>query len=231
MLLFVAHPDDEVIFFAPLLHENSVNYDDNGVGTSSKPTVVCMTCRDHPVRSREFKEMASLVGYRYIMYDIPIIRGLSFENYREILQRVLSNVSSDTTECATHSLYGDDHFHPQHVLLSIAVTYVCVRQGIRLYVADCSYNTFRLFIRVLKRTDWMKLKSIALLPIKLFLVIIHKILFTSSKSCQAEEGVLESANLIYLSQSLDYPSFVENSYRFSSLREVFRFKNSHGRQN
>jgi len=224
MLLFVAHPDDEVIFFAPLLELKSSIYQDLDEKSYGNLTVVCMTCEDDPIRFKEFTALASHVGYRAAIYDTPIVRGLSFENYFRILKRVQSYVSSDTKECATHSLYGDDHFHPQHVLLSIAVTYVCIRQGVRVIVADCSCSAAQLFLRALKRTDWRRLKSIALLPFKFVLIIAHKLVFTSSKLYQAEQSLLDSASLIYASQSLEYPSFVDNLYRFSSLRNIWRSK-------
>lgn len=222
MLLFVAHPDDEVIFLAPLLEFKPSIYKDETEKTDEIPTVVCMTCKDDPIRSKEFAALAAHVGFRAVISDIPIARGLSFKNFSRILELVRSNVSPGTKECSTHSLYGDDHFHPQHILLCIAVTYVCIKKGLRLTVADSNCSTAQLFFKAVKRTDWKRFKSILLLPVKLFLIMLHKIVFAPGKLRQADQLLLDRARLIYASQSLEYPSLVSNLYRFSTLRKVWR---------
>ena len=228
MLLFVAHPDDEVIFFAPLLNSKLPNFPGENEIYGEIDKVVCMTCKDDPIRSTEFKRLADCVGFQGEIFNIPIVRGFSLENYYQILKQVQSCVSLGAEKCVTHSLYGDDHFHPQHVLLSIAVTYVCIRQGLRIVVAECDCSTIQLFLRAFKRTDWRRLKSIAFLPLKLALIIIHKILFKPEGLYQADQDILDNARFTYTSQSLEYPSFIENSYRFALLRNIWTSKSTLG---
>ena len=120
----VAHPDDEVIWFAPFLRQFSEGVSDC---TMKKiDTVVCLTCKDNFVRSKELSEISVYYKFDVSIYSSPIIRRFS---YKEIccMRDIISDEFSDNTDVFfTHALYGDDHFHPQHIIISLICLYYSV---------------------------------------------------------------------------------------------------------
>jgi LmbE family N-acetylglucosaminyl deacetylase len=110
LLVVVAHPDDEALWFGGWLVE---------LGRRDAPTcVLCLTNRDDPVRAAEFRDYCGRVGARPVMLDYPDGGHERFPVRPDDLDRALRAAGVDPAgvECAiTHSPHGNERPHPQHL--------------------------------------------------------------------------------------------------------------------
>jgi LmbE family N-acetylglucosaminyl deacetylase len=106
----VAHPDDEALWFGGWLVE---------LGRRGVPVcVVCLTNRDHPTRSAEFRDYCSRVGARAVMLDYPDGGWERFPERVEDLEEAVREAGADPAglSCViTHSPHGNERPHPQHL--------------------------------------------------------------------------------------------------------------------
>lgn len=218
--IIVAHPDDEIIFFAPLF--NSV---DSIFGKLFKfnSKVICLTCKSNSIRSTEFENIVKYLKCSSLHYDLPIIRGFAIGEFIKTYQLLRKSLKTDTDICVTHSLYGDDHFHPQHSLISIVCLFWCIKNRKSIIVHRSPKSIFNhIVVLLFKQTDFMSIKSILFLPIKILLIVLDFMIFKKIIKISADKNILEAAQKIYKSQSLEYHSFLKNEYSYAEIRYIWR---------
>ena len=114
ILFVVAHPDDESLWVGGLL-----NFLQKSDGV--EPVVVCMTGKSNKERYSDFKKVMSLLGIdKWALADNKIGGGVLLENIEESVSGCLDELNLKQEDFAltiTHSYYGDEHDHPQHVQL------------------------------------------------------------------------------------------------------------------
>lgn len=203
-LLIFCHPDDELIFLGPHV--------DNNMRFEQK--LVCLTCRDNSSRSDEFYSfMSDLNITRYEILDLPIIRGFQFRWLR-IYYRLLREHKHAVSRIITHTVYGDEHQHPQHVLLALASLVF----GIVHKVDVICYGNSKIALKVLLRRTLKaisyknSIKVTGVLLVKLLLFLIHYIFFKKHRTHSLSSEIRLCGAKNYLSQSLNYEIFNENKY-------------------
>ena len=140
-LVVCAHPDDEVIFFAPVISEK---FKLEGV------RVICMTCRNHPVRAQEFDAFCSAASISGQILDNEIRRSVQFSFVRRVY-RALDQGDREKPFLVifTHSCFGDDHFHPQHVSVFLGALLYAIARRKPLVVHDFIFRTDMAAVRQL----------------------------------------------------------------------------------
>lgn len=103
-ILFVAHPDDDVLFFHSFIKKE-------------KPYVVLLTTGFSLVRIKEFKKAMKHYGVRYNYYSLKT-RDTREEKLSSIIKKELNNGSFTT--CCSHSLSGE-YGHVMHRRVGKAV--------------------------------------------------------------------------------------------------------------
>lgn len=96
-ILFVSHPDDDVLFF-------------NRVMKNEKPYVVLLTTGFSMIRIKEFKKAMKYYGLRYNFYDLET----ADEREDKLAKIIVKEIESGSFEkCFSHSVYGE-YGHPMH---------------------------------------------------------------------------------------------------------------------
>lgn len=215
----IAHPDDEIIWMAPFLREHMVL-----LGACRKvqaPSwyinkVVCLTCKGHSKRSGEFKEIAKHYGFQYSFFSTQIVRKLSFKELRTMWKIISSEFDEGVDVCITHAVYGDDHFHPQHM----SISFICIVQSFFRDVPLIFSHSSKPFLSILKdafaRTDF-SIKSFVFLPIKVLTVCLSYLISSPYVVASANRADLKSAEEIYSSQSFDYKNIRDNKFTFRKI--------------
>ena len=199
--IICAHPDDEVIFFGPFLrYHNPLN----------SHFVTCLTCSDNIIRRSEFVYFLSSLKIKHKIFNFPIKRGFNIFLILKYFLFLIKNfhTANGKTLIITHSIYGDDHFHPQHIFLSFA----CL-----LLAKSCNYSLINsnnheaalLYLRTLK-LSFTKILKVSLFKLSLF-IYRSNVIMTCNKS------TLDFATMAYKSQNLGYPSFLSNKFTFTKL--------------
>ena len=156
------HPDDEVLFLGPILDDKKYYKE-----------FYCLTCGDNPIRKNEFRSfMKSLQFEPNTIGYFPIVRGFKlrwmYTYYRDIVARC-----ENSDLIVTHTIYGDEHFHPQHVMLALPVLLYCIRYRVNLVC----YGNPSLAFTYLKERHILSKSNLPMFLIKLLLLITHKLLF------------------------------------------------------
>ena len=105
----------------------------------------CLTCKSNKVRRSEFIEITKLLGCSHKQFDLPIVRGLA-ANYFKDTNHLLKPIIKKSNISVTHSLFGDDHFHPQHSIISLVCFINCIRYKTKMIVSKSQKNFFFSFI-------------------------------------------------------------------------------------
>ena len=212
----IAHPDDEVIWAGPLLSKDRVF--SKVARKTQTPSwivnkVVCLTCEDHAKRSIEFRECAKYYGFQYSFYNTPISRKLSFTEFKTMWEVISSEFDDGIDVCLTHAIYGDDHFHPQHILISFICLIQSLSRGVPLIFSHSSKSLASLLMDALRRTDFT-VKSFIFLPIKVFTIFLSYLVSSPYIVVSANEVELKIAKQVYSSQSFDYINIGNNKFTF-----------------
>ena len=123
-LMIVAHPDDEIIFGFPSLH--NINF-------VSEPKVVSVTNADHPGRSLEFQTCMKRLGVQdYDMYNYKDEWDNSFENtdIKERLQDLI--FAGKYKQIITHNANGE-YGHSQHKALNQIINQLVTDQELWVF--------------------------------------------------------------------------------------------------
>lgn len=222
----VAHPDDEIIWAGPLLREHKTLLK---VARKVRPPswhinkVVCLTCQDHSKRSAEFKNCAKHYGFQYSFFNTPISRKLSFKELMDIWKIISSEFDNEIDICVTHAIYGDDHFHPQHMLISLVCLVNSFSRGIPLIFSHSSKPLFLVLKDAFVRTDFT-IKSFIFLPIKVVAIFLSYLISSPYIVASADIADIKCAKEIYSSQSFDYKNIHDNKFRFRKRIGVTSFK-------
>ena len=205
-LVVFCHPDDEVLFLGPILEDKKYHKE-----------FYCLTCGDNPIRRSEFKSFMNTLRFDYnTMGCFPIVRGFKlhwmYTYYRDIVARF-----ENPDLIVTHTIYGDEHFHPQHVMLALPLLMYCIRNRVNLVC----YGNPNLAFSYLKESNILSKSSIPMFLIKLLLLITHKFLFRRDGRATISDNVRRNATLSYRTQDLNYKIFEKNEYQRYKLRILF----------
>ena len=206
-----AHPDAEIIFFGPFLNSSLFNN-----SRKCLVNVYCLTCKDHTVRSKEFALFMDSLSVNYKIYDYKIVRGMNFFNIYRYYRWIKNNVNtlSNQTLFVTHSIYGDDHFHPQHIFLSIATLLY-----VRIYRYDVLFSNNLLFANTFyKSSFYSSNQNLIFKYLKLFLMLLSRIIYKKSFFMSCRKSTIKKSISCYKSQNLSYNTLIENKFHFSEFR-------------
>ena len=103
ILVVIAHPDDDMLFFGELL-----------IFRSQQIKVICVTCLSQGSRHKEFINVMKDLDVDYEMWDISDF--MSYEN-SDIIRNKLTNAIKGFDIFFTHSLSGETG-HPTHILIN-----------------------------------------------------------------------------------------------------------------
>lgn len=122
-ILFVAHPDDDVLFF----HEFIKEY---------KPYVILLTCGWSFRRMHEFKKAMKMYGLKYRSYPL-----LTRDKRCELLEKYIKNSFklTDFKICATHNATGE-YGHEMHIRVHNAVKNIATCELFVPEVQEKIYN-------------------------------------------------------------------------------------------
>ena len=218
--IFVAHPDDEIIFFAPFFNKETDNLFNQNIFNRE---LICLTCKSNKIRRSEFIKITNHIKCSPIHFDLPIVRGLPILHFKENYKLIYPIIKNKTNICVTHSLYGDDHFHPQHSIISLVCLFSRINLRIPMIVPKSQKNLiYVLFSAFTVRTNFKSIKSILFIPIKIILIFLDYILFNKKYQLVADNEILFEAKRIYKSQSLEYHSYKINKYSFGEIRKIWK---------
>lgn len=214
----VAHPDDEVIWFAPFFNKDIFNIAGLDFSRCSKE-IICLTCGDNKIRSDEFRKILDRFNLNGKIMDIPIKRGISYKNYKQINIAIRKLYKTKPDIVITHCLYGEDHFHPQHILTSISCFINSLSTNSLIISSASNRSYLSNMLNAIHRTNFISIKSISFLFIKIFLITLDLLLFKKMPGTfKAEATVIKDSIDIYESQSTDYERFNNNKFRYAKLR-------------
>ena len=221
VLLVIAHPDDEVIFFSPLILKTKKLMNNLGL-KEFKLHIICLTCGSNKVRSKEFSNSIKFTNKiaNFQIFDEPIIRGIKLDKLSHYYSLIERNLPKNCEAIFTHSIFGDNHFHPQHVLLSLASIKVARNKNTKLFTCGDAGSSIKSIKEYLFNKKFLVngLSGAGKTLIKIFLIFLFILFFKRVGSFSIERKKLECFREIYSSQSLEYPSFIDNSFPFSILR-------------
>lgn len=217
--IVVAHPDDEVIWFAPFFNKTKTTIFNLETSVSNKK-IYCLTCANNSIRANEYKEIMRKLSCEAEIFNVSIKRGLSKSNFFDIYKKVKIIYKSKPDYVISHCLYGEDHFHPQHITTSIACILLSIKNNIPLITSASNSGIIKNIKNVLIRTNYLSLKSILFMPIKALMIFLDGIFFKKSCLLKADEFIIKNSINTYKSQSLDYERFLGNSFRFAELKLV-----------
>ena len=97
--------------------------------------IICLTCGSNKVRSKEFNNSVKFTNKiaDFKIFDEPIIRGIKLNKLSHYYSLIEKNLPENCEAIFTHSIFGDHHFHPQHVLLSLASIKVARNKSTKLF--------------------------------------------------------------------------------------------------
>lgn len=224
----IAHPDDEVIFMAPFLRSKKSIIKYSGCFPSPHSLiikkVVCLTSKNNVQRKSEFKKICEYYGCEGSIYNIPIKRSIFSSNFRNTWSKISGELNSKCDICITHALYGDDHFHPQHILVSLFCLIQCLTRRKTIIFSHTSKSYASLVKSAITRTE-LTFKSLIFLGIKLTMIGLTKLFSKQYTTASADQIDLDKANDIYISQSLHYVNIIDNNFNFHILRPIFINRN------
>jgi hypothetical protein len=232
-LCIIAHPDDEVIWMLPFLSAVKAKSLDQGnieVAPSKITKVICLTCADDPIRRAEFHRASEVFGFISDIHSLPIDRGLNFALIRKMWELVSPEFSENYDACFTHSPYGDDHFHPQHMIVSlICTTLGCLRRVPVIYNSTLLSKTELAFSAA--RRSKFKVRSIFFVFIKLFTILTTFLITKKLLTLRVDVQDLNLAKSSYSSQNLTYSNMMVGIFRFRIFfaSSVKRFGGSSGK--
>jgi LmbE family N-acetylglucosaminyl deacetylase len=111
ILVVVAHPDDESLWFGGTLWRLAV-------GGGGPITIVSLTNAGDAVRAREFASACERLGARGEMFDLPDGVDKSLPDYVGRLDAVVERLrpaAGDPACVVTHAPHGNERSHLQHV--------------------------------------------------------------------------------------------------------------------
>ena len=93
VLLVIAHPDDEVIFFSPLILKTKKLMNNLGL-KEFKLYIICLTCGSNKVRSKEFNNSVKFTNKiaDFKIFDEPIIRGIKLNKLSHYYSLIEKNL-------------------------------------------------------------------------------------------------------------------------------------------
>lgn len=120
-VVFVAHPDDELIFLG------------NELITKDKWLVVCMTNGDSRTRSKEFVGLMKELNVQYRILDFKDGLNEQWDNAKakDIISKIISS-KDNWKMIVTHNKYGE-YGHFQHKQLNKLVNEVCKNDNIKVF--------------------------------------------------------------------------------------------------
>ena len=131
ILIVVCHPDDEALWIGGLIHAISMinNFSVN---------VICLNgagSKEASIREIEFYKCQKIAGYRRgIVLEGDLKSALTkIENLEEKIEFGLKEINlqkKDINLVITHSPYGDEHRHPQHIQCSKELYKICKKNKI-----------------------------------------------------------------------------------------------------
>ena len=136
VLFVVAHPDDESLWIGGMLKFLSDRQEVD-------PYVLCVTGRHHPQRNNEFNKALDIAGIKNSFVaeeEIPNRGGIPLSNLQESIDTGISAMKlEDVDLVVTHSPYGDEHQHAQHIQLFNYMARYCDAKNI-------SFSFFSTFV-------------------------------------------------------------------------------------
>jgi LmbE family N-acetylglucosaminyl deacetylase len=136
ILFVVAHPDDESLWIGGTLKFLSDRKEVDSY-------VLCVTGRHHPQRNDEFQKALDIAGIKNSFVaeeDIPNRGGIPLSRLQESINTGISTMEvEDVDLVVTHSPYGDEHQHAQHVQLFNYMSKYCATENI-------SFSFFSTFV-------------------------------------------------------------------------------------
>lgn len=124
LLVIVAHPDDEAIWFGGILKV---------LGATYGLMIVSATHASNPGRSEEFRRSCGLLGAMPILLDCPDGGNLSLSDPIPALEASLLENGIDPATFAgviSHSPSGEEHWHIQHIELHWKISRWAAARGI-----------------------------------------------------------------------------------------------------
>lgn len=219
--IIVAHPDDEVIWFAPFFNTTNTTIFNLEISASNKK-IYCLTCANDMTRANEYKKIMHKLSCDAEIFNIPIKRGISKSNFLEIYKKVEMIYKLKPDYVISHCLYGEDHYHPQHITTSIACIILSFKNNIPLITSASNLGCLKNIKNIFIRTNYLSVKSILFIPIKALMIFMDAIFFKKSCLFKADEFILNNSINTYKSQSLHYERFLVNSFRFAKLNLLNR---------
>ena len=182
-----------------------------------------MTCRNHPVRAKEFGMFCSAASVSGQILDNEIRRSVQFGFVRRVY-RALGRADRERPFLAlfAHSCFGDDHFHPQHVAVFFGALLYAVTHGKALIVHD-SYSelTWRQFVGLAyTRSAGSRISRLLKCSIKTTLFGLQRTAFRWKLIADAPEGICQIASESYRTQDLGYASFKQRRWHYRCSRNL-----------
>lgn len=160
ILVVIAHPDDDMLFFGELL-----------IYRSQQIKVICVTCLSKGNRHNEFISVMKKLDVDYEMWDIS--DTMSYEN-SNIIKSKLTNAIKGFDIFFTHSLSGETG-HPTHILINkimfdivprnLFVTnpyrqkyYLLPKKMDLLDLYNSQRGTIRMYRNLTSKEDYLKIK-------------------------------------------------------------------------
>lgn len=179
---------------------------------------ICLSCGDDAVRANEFKNFVHALNEDdYKIFKFPIIRGLKLNTIIAYYKWLSSLKFSDVV--VTHTIYGDEHQHPQHILLGITILLLSIRNRFKVVMIGNAKIAFSVMLKRTFSSQFM-FTTVIHFPLKIFLFLLFKLLFKSVKRVSGDPDIRKKVIQCYKSQNLDYKIFNENNYVIYEMRWV-----------
>ena len=187
--------------------------------------LILATHPDDEVRRAEFEQALQELSTPGDILTLPITRRLSVGYLRAISASLREqNARGGFDTIATHSLVGDDHFHPQHIMTAMAALLFSLRHKLNLVVYDPfpDETAAQTVSRFWRMTEGRGPARIAKATARSLLWILHIVIFRQRLSPMKvnDLSVLNRLQHIYKSQNLGYQSFTQNLWHYRALRPL-----------
>lgn len=127
VLIIVAHPDDELIWFGNTIHHlfSSARCETN---------IICLSGNDESFsRFSQFNKVINKIAHNFAIVG-PSIKSVTQQlSVQDLLHQGLDQIDASIDEfdlIITHSSYGDEHGHPHHKNISRFIRKLCLGKDI-----------------------------------------------------------------------------------------------------
>jgi hypothetical protein len=160
ILVVIAHPDDDMLFFGELL-----------IYRSNLIKVICVTCLSKDNRDKEFINVMKKLDVDYEMWDISDIKSYADS---DIIRSKLTNAIKGFDIFFTHSLSGETG-HPTHILINKIMfdivpqnlfvanpfrqkNYLLPKKSVLLDIYNSQRGTIRMYRDLTSKEDYLRIK-------------------------------------------------------------------------